>query len=172
VSVQSTTALLLGAVALAAGVFWAATVPLQARLKAAQVEQAALVAEATALQGRILDLSAMGKGAGLPTELLLIGSSRVEAAAALQERLVSLAQAHNLLVASVGDATGPEGLSHPSAAVVIEAAGSQEDVIRLLAALEAQSPPIGLGQLMIRRQGAGQLSLRLLAWGLLPEEAG
>lgn len=171
-SVQSASAVLLGAVALAAGVFWVATGPLQARLAAAQAEQAALDAEAAALQGRILDLGAMAEGGGLPTELLLAGSSRAEATAALQERLVALAQAHNVLVASVGEATGPEGLSHPTAAVVIEAAGAQEDVTRLLAALEAQSPPVGLGQLMIRRQGAGQLSLRLLAWGLLPEEAG
>jgi Type II secretion system (T2SS), protein M subtype b len=172
VSVQRTSALLLAAVALAAGMFWAATGPLQARLTAAQGEQAALDAEAAALQGRIMDLSAIAEGEGLPSELLLAGVGRAEAVAALQERLVSLAQAHNVLVASVGEATGPEGLSHPATAVVIEAAGSQEDVIRFLAALEAQSPPVGLGQLMIRRQGAGQVSLRLLAWGLLPEEAG
>jgi hypothetical protein len=164
--------LLLGAVALTAGAFWAATGPLQARLNAAQAEQAALDAEAAALQGRIMELSAIGKDGGLPSELLLAGSSRAEAAAALQERLVSLSQVHNVLLASVGEATGPEGLSHPAAAVLIEAAGPQEDVIRFLAALEAQSPPIGLSQLMIRRQDASQLSLRLLAWGLLPEEAG
>jgi Type II secretion system (T2SS), protein M subtype b len=171
-SVQSASAVLLGGVAFAAGVFWAATGPLQARLDAAQAEEAALDAEATALLGRIQDLGAMAEGGGLPEGLLLTGSSRAEATAALQERLVALAQEQNVLVASVGEATGPEGLSHPTAAVVIEAAGSQEDVTRLLAALEAQSPPVGLGQLMIRRQGAGQLSLRLLAWGLLPEEAG
>jgi hypothetical protein len=172
VSLQSAGALLLGAVVLSAGVFWAATGPLQARLKAVQAEQAALDAEAAALQGRIVELSAMEEDVGLPTALLLPGTSRAEAAAALQERFVSLAQAHNVLVASIGETTGPEGLSHPAAAIVIEAAGAQGDVIRLLAALDAQSPPVGLSQLMIRRQGADQLSLRLLAWGLLQEEAG
>lgn len=170
-SLQSASALLVGAVALTAGVFWAATGPLQARLRAAQAEQAALDAEAAALQRRIMDLSATGEGGGLPTELLLAGSNRSEASATLQERLVTLAGTHEVLVASVSEATGPEGLSHPAAAVLIEGAGPQEDVIRFLAALEAQSPPIGLSQLMIRRQGADQVSLRLLAWGLLPEEA-
>lgn len=171
-SLQRSGALLVVAVALTAGLFWVATGPLQARRQVAQAETARLDMEAVALQGRIAELSALGDGGGLPGTLLLAGPTRADATADLQERLVALARTHNVLVASVAEATGPEGLTHPAAAVVIEAAGPQEDVVRLLAALEAQSPPIGLGQLMIRRQGGDQVSLRLLAWGLLPEEAG
>lgn len=163
--------LLLTTVGLASGLFWAATGPLQARLEAAQAEQAAQNAETALLHGRISDLTVMGQDGVLPDTLILAGATRAEVTADLQERLVALSRTHDVLVASFSEGAVPPGLSHPAAAVVFEGDGAQGDVIRLLAALEAQSPPVGLGQLMIRQRGAGQVSLRLLVWGLLQEEA-
>lgn len=171
-TLQRTSAWLLVAVGASAGIFWAVTGPLQARLESAQAKQVALDTEAAALRGRIEELGVIGEDRGPAKTLLLAGSTRAEAAAALQERLGELARQHDVQMTSVSEATVPEGLSHPATAVVIEGEGSLEKVIRLLAALEAQSPPIGFGQLMIRRQDAGQVSLRLMAWGLLHEDAG
>jgi len=164
-------ALIAGAV-LVAGLFWIATGPLQARLAEAGAARAALEAEAVELRARVEGFRAAGAAGALLPELRLPGATRAEAAVALQERMVDLAGAHGVTLTAFSEGSAPEGLSHPAVAVVIEGEGAYDDVVRLLVALEGQSPPVGLSQLMLRPVTGGGVSLRLLAWGFLQAEAG
>lgn len=164
-------ALIAGAV-LAAALFWIVTGPLQARLEAAGAARAALEAEAVALQARVDGFRVAGASGALGPELRLPGATRAEAAVALQERLVDLAGAHGVVLTSFVEGAVPEGLSHPAVAVVIEGEGAYDDVVRLLAALEGQAPPVALSQMMLRPVTGGGVSLRLLAWGFVQGEAG
>ena len=164
-------ALLAGAVLLA-GVFWIVTGPLERRLDAAQGELAALAAEAGALELRVAEFATAGAGGALPATMMLPGATRAEAAVALQERLVALAGAHDVVLSAFAEGVAPEGLAQPAVAVVIEGEGALADVTRFLAALEGQAPPVGLGQLMLRPQTGGAMSLRISAWGFVQGEAG
>jgi hypothetical protein len=163
---------LLAAVMLLAGLFWIVTGPLEARRVAAEAAVAAVATESAALQARVAEFRAAGEGGALPESMMLAGATRAEAAVGLQERLVELAGAHGLVLSAFAEGAAPEGLSQTAAAVVVEGEGTLEDVTRFLAALEGQSPPVGLSQLMIRPQTEGGVSLRLVAWGFVQGEAG
>lgn len=163
---------LLAGVALLAGLFWIVTGPLEARRVAAEAELAAVETEAAALRARVAEFRVAGEGGALPDAMMLAGATRAEAAVGLQERLVDLAAAHGLVLSAFAEGAAPEGLSQAAAAVVVEGEGSLDDVTRFLAALEGQSPPVGLSQLMIRPRTEGGVSLRLVAWGFVQGEAG
>jgi hypothetical protein len=163
---------LLAATGIGAALFWAATAPLQQRLAEARSERAALAAEAARLEGQIAESVGMGQEGTLPATLVLEGQTRAEASLRLQERLTDLAGEHAVVLTSFAAGIAPEDLTHPAAAVVIEGEGTEADVVRFLAALEAVQPPMGLGQVMLRRQDAEKISLRVQAWGFVAEGAG
>lgn len=155
------------AVGVAAAAFWAVTGVLQERITEARAGQAALVAEAGNLRARIAEFRAAGAAGDLPEALLLAGQGRTEAVLGLQERLVALAGGNGVTLTSFAETTAPAGLTHPAVAVLVEGEGTVDAVMAYLAALEGQSPPLGLSQLLLRPAGgeAGRLSLRLSAWG-------
>lgn len=160
----------LGAVAVGG---WLATAPLEARVAGVARSVAEARAEAAALEARIAAFQAADDGAALPAEVVLREATAEEAALALQERLVTLARAHGVDLSSLNAAMPPEALTLPAAALTVEGQGALPDVMAFLDALERQAPRLGLSQLMLTQQNeAGQLSLRLTAWGLLRSEAG
>ena len=130
-------------------------------------------AEAVALEARIAAFQAADDGAALPADLVLREATVEEAALALQERLVTLARAHDVDLSSLNAATPPDALTLPAAALTVEGQGALPDVMAFLDALERQDPRLGLSQLMLSPQNEpGRLSLRLTVWGLLRGEAG
>ena len=165
--------LLVAGVALLAGLFWAATGALDGRVAAARADLAALQVEAAGLPARIDEFRAAGEASALPEALLLPGAARAEAVLGLQERIVALAAAQGVTLTSFVEGSAPEGLNHPAVAMVIEGEGGTENVTGLLAALEGQSPPVGLAQVMLRPvSDQGGLSMRVLVWGFLRGEVG
>jgi hypothetical protein len=163
-------ALGLGAVA---GGGWLATAPLEARVSGAAQALTEARAEAAALEARITAFQAADDSAALPEELVLREATAEEAALALQERLVTLARAHDVDLSSLTAAAPPDALTLPAAALTVEGQGTLPDVMAFLDALERQTPRLGLSQLMLTPQNEpGRLSLRLTAWGLLNGEAG
>jgi hypothetical protein len=164
--------ILLAATGVAAALFWAATAPLQQRLAEARSQGAALGAEVARLEGQIAEFAGMGQESSLPGTLVLEGETRAEATVRLQERLTDLAATHAVVLTSFAAGIAPEELTHPAAAVVIEGEGTEADVVRFLAALEGVQPPVALGQVMLRRQAADRVSLRVQAWGFVPGGAG
>lgn len=160
--------LLLAGVAAMAALFWAVTGVTDARIVAARADLARLEGEAAGLTARIAEFRAAGEAAALPDALMLPGAARAEVVLGLQERIVALAAAHGIALTAFGEASAPEGLSHPAVAVTVEGEGRMDGVAGFMAALEGQSPPLGLAQVMLRPTDAeGGLSLRLSVWGFL-----
>lgn len=163
---------LVAGVAVLAGAFWIATGPLEVRRMAAEADIVALQAEAAGLRARVEEFRAAGAGRALPAAMMLPGATQAEAAVGLQDRIVELAGAHGVVLSTFVEGAPPEGLSQAAAAVLVEGEGALEDVMRFLAALEGQSPPVAMNQVMVRPRTGGGVSLRLVAWGFVQGEAG
>ncbi|MEN9411527.1 MAG: Type secretion system protein subtype b [Pseudomonadota bacterium] len=163
---------LLAGVVMLAGVFWIATGPLEVRRVAALAELSTLEAEAAGLRARVAEFRAAGEAGALSATMMLPGATRAEAAVGLQERIVDLAGAHGVVLSAFAEGAAPDGLSQAAAAVVVEGEGTLEDVTRFLAALEGQSPPVAMTQLMVQPRTGGGVSVRLVAWGFVQGEAG
>lgn len=171
---------LLGIV-VAAGGFWLATGPLQARVAGTADALAEARAEVAALETRIAGFQAADDDAALPADVVLpqagVAEAGVaEAGVAMQERLTRLARAHDVALSSLAAGVPPDGLTLPAAALTVEGEGDLPDVMAFLDALERQAPRLGLSSLMLVPQDVAQdmdgrvalrLSLRLTVWGLL-----
>lgn len=161
-----------------AALFWAVTSSGQNRIALAQQQLADLSAEAAALEQRIAEFNTAGDGAALPDGLLLPGANAADAALGLQQTLIDLAAAHGLTLSSFGQAPAPPDLTHPAISVQIEGDGGVPDVTAFLAALERQSPRIGIAQLLLRAPSVGdgnpdgRVVILLSAWGFFLPEAG
>lgn len=166
---------LLGIV-VAAGGFWLATGPLQARVAGTADALAEARAEVAALETRIAGFQAADDDAALPADVVLPQAGVAEAGVAMQERLTRLARAHDVALSSLAAGVPPDGLTLPAAALTVEGEGDLPDVMAFLDALERQAPRLGLSSLMLVPQDVAQdmdgrvalrLSLRLTVWGLL-----
>jgi hypothetical protein len=149
---------LLAGVVMLAGVFWIATGPLEVRRVAALAELSTLEAEAAGLRARVAEFRAAGEAGALSATMMLPGATR--------------AGAHGVVLSAFAEGAAPDGLSQAAAAVVVEGEGTLEDVTRFLAALEGQSPPVAMTQLMVQPRTGGGVSVRLVAWGFVQGEAG
>lgn len=158
----------------AAGLFWLATAPMQEAIEARQAALAAMAEEETALRQRIAEFGSGVAVPDLPETALLPGPTATEAALALQETLAALAEREGVMLTTLSEAAPPEGVTHPTVAVQAEGEGVFAEVAALLAALEAQTPPLGLREVVLRPvvEGQQRVTLRLIVWGFTGGEAG
>lgn len=154
--------------------FWAVTQPMQAAIGERQARLVALAEEEAALVQRVAEFGAGLSVPDLPEETLLPGATTAEAGLALQARLADLAEAGGVLITAMQEGAGPEGVAHPTVAVMVEGEGGYAEVAALLAALEGQVPPLGLRELVMRPvvEGQQRVTLRLVVWGFLSGGAG
>jgi hypothetical protein len=162
------------AVAAAAGLFWLATQPIADAIAARQAQLTEIAAEEAALEQRIAAFGVGRAVPALPPEALLGGATRTEAGLALQERLAALAEREGVLLTTLREGERPEGVRQPTLAVLAEGEGEYAAVAALLAALEAERPPLGVAELVLRPvvEGQARVSLRLRVWGFWGGEAG
>ncbi len=161
----------LGAVA---GLFWLATTPMQEAIDARQAQLSAIAEEEVGLRQRIADFGSGMAVPDLPATALLAGPTATEAGLALQEKLAALAEREGVLLLALSEGAPPEGVTHPTVAVEAQGEGSFAEVAALLAALEAETPPLGLREVVIRPvvEGQQRVTLRLIVWAFMGGEAG
>ena len=160
-------------VAAVAGLFWAATTPIEEAIADRQTRAAEIVAESAALQQRIVEFGSGVTVPDLPETALLRGTTPVEAGLALQERLASLAEGQGVLLTGLQEGAPPDGVTHPTVAVLAEGEGTYEDVVGFLTALEGQTPPLGLREVVLRPvvEGQQRVTMRLVVWAFTGGEA-
>lgn len=160
--------------AAAAGLFWVLTQPMQAALDARQARLVTLAAEEAALSQRVAEFGAGIAVPDLPVSAVLAGATAAEAGLALQERLAVLAARQGVLLTSMQEGARPEGVVQSTVAVQVEAEGGYAEAAALIAALEAERPPLGLREVVMRPVAEGQqrVVLRLVVWGFIAGEAG
>lgn len=160
--------------AVVAGLFWGLTLPMQAALSDRETRLAALAGEEAALAQRIAEFGAGIAVPDLPPTALLAGATAAEAGLALQERLAVLAAREGVLLTATQEGAAPEGVVQPTVAVLAEGEGGYAEVAALIAALEAEMPPLGLREVVMRPVAEGQqrVTLRLVIWGFIGGEAG
>ena len=85
-----------------------------------------------------------------------------------------LAARQGVLLTSMQEGARPEGVVQSTVAVQVEAEGGYAEAAALIAALEAERPPLGLREVVMRPVAEGQqrVVLRLVVWGFIAGEAG
>ena len=160
-------------VAAVAGLFWVATAPIEEAIAEREARVAEIVAETAALRQRIAEFGAGVVVPELPATAILPGATRVEAGLGLQERLASIAEDQGVLLTGLQEGASPDGVTQPTVAVLAEGEGPYEDVIGFLTALEGQTPPLGLREVVLRPvvEGQQRVTLRLVVWAFAGGEA-
>ena len=155
-----------------AGLFWGLTLPMQAALADRQLRLVTLAEEEAALTQRIAEFGAGIAVPDLPVSAVLVATTAAEAGLALQERLAALAEREGVLLTSMQEGARPEGVVHPTAAIQVEGEGGYAEVAALITALEAETPPLGLREVVLRPvvEGQSRVTLRLVVWGFIAGE--
>ncbi|PLL10564.1 hypothetical protein C0V75_19750 [Tabrizicola sp. TH137] len=166
--------LALAAVGAGGALFWLVTEPMQDAIAARQDRLAGIVKEEAALAERIAEFGSGVAVPELPPAVMLPGATRAEAELALQERLAVLAEAAGVMLTSLREGAAPEGVTQPTVAVLAEGEGGYAEVAALIAALEAETVPLGVEELVLRPvvEGQQRVTLRLSVWGFIGGEAG
>jgi hypothetical protein len=112
----------------------------------------------------------------LPPDALWSKGQSASAAIALQEALVSTANAAGLQLVSFGETTPPAAITHPTLASELELNGTHEELSAFLASLETTSPALAVSYLWLRHlppdptQPGSPISIRMTVWGFLAAE--
>lgn len=112
----------------------------------------------------------------VPPGALWSKGQSASAAIALQEALVSRANAAGLQLISFGESTAPDGITHPTLASELELNGTHEELITFLASIETTKPALAVSYLWLRQlppdptQPGSPVSIRMSVWGFLAVE--
>lgn len=112
----------------------------------------------------------------IPPAALWSKGQSASAAIAMQEALVSRANAAGLQLVSFGETTPPADITHPTLARELELNGTHEELSAFLASLESTSPALAVSYLWLRQlppdpaRPGSPISIRITVWGFLAAE--
>lgn len=112
----------------------------------------------------------------LPIDAIWTKGQSVSVRIALQEALVSKANAAGLQLVSFGESIPPAEVTHPTLASELELIGTHDELGAFLASLETTTPALAVSYLWLRQlppdpaQPGSPVSIRMTVWGFLGED--